>query len=286
MDVGPWDIPVLLQRALAAEEKARVEIERAERAEDLAVNGSERLRAIHAAAARTHRRIAARQVAAAEMHRSLARQIELHVAGNRADHLVDAVVEMCQAASVAMVVTATDGSPVGVLTSDAISSSAQQLEFVHGAGPLATARTTHHVVCAQSAEMEERWPQLGSALDAAGVRDVVAAPLELSEMSIGAICVYNAPERALSRTKVQRAADGVVQLMALADWPDEQLDLIDLVSTPGLRSLHQAAGVVAEELGCRPSLGLDLIRARAYAENESADAIAARVLRGDLHLTM
>lgn len=52
-----------------------------------------------------------------------------------------------------------------------------------------------------------------------------------------------------------------------------------------LRALvHQAAGMVSVQLDCPVDDALELIKAHAFAEGTSAQAVAARITRGELRL--
>ncbi|MEK8172194.1 ANTAR domain-containing protein [Streptomyces sp. M19] len=50
-------------------------------------------------------------------------------------------------------------------------------------------------------------------------------------------------------------------------------------------AVHQAAGMLSVQANCSVGDALAIIRARAFAEEVSTDAIAGQVMRGELKLT-
>ena len=66
---------------------------------------------------------------------------------------------------------------------------------------------------------------------------------------------------------------------------DEGVPQLGLFEDRDLRPVvHQAAGMLCVQAGCTIADAIALIRARAFAEAESVEATAMRIVSGRLHL--
>ena len=274
-----------LERALAAETRAASEAARRLRAERLAEHGPERLRELYRDVARVHRLTEERHRVTARLHRSLVRQLSSRREGLGISRLVvTAISDVCGCPSSAILLVAGDGSTAESVGTDNLASDSQDLEIVHGEGPLHAAWASGEQVEEDARGAGDRWPHYAARIEEIGLRTVVAAPLRQGPTLLGAVGIFNpaGPDLRPPLAQLARGAAGLV-LAAVAGDQDLRGRAISL---DGTRDLHQAAGVVAVETGCDVENALVLIRARAFATEESVATVARRILDGELHLSL
>ncbi|MEV0091383.1 GAF domain-containing protein [Streptomyces sp. NPDC050738] len=266
-------------RVVRAMERAAQQRVIAERHERLA---AETGRELHTSMAALHRSIEERHRIAGRLQEAYARRLTdwLTHRGAGRPVFMTGVAEACGTRSAALTLLGPDLSQLAVAASDSSARAAQDLEFVLGAGPALDAARGLATVSASGAAVEERWPGYGTGLAALRLAAVVAAPLRTADGCIGALTVFDPrPGLAEGGTLVGVAAalaDGV--LLGADAEPD-------LYGGTDLRVVvHQAAGMVSEQLHCPVNDATALIRARAFAAGESPEAIALLIVSGDLKL--
>jgi hypothetical protein len=181
-----------------------------------------------------------------------------------------------------------------VCTSDDVSALIAQLQDTLGEGPCVDAY--HHDLPVLEPNLQHpkthRWPAFsGPALDA-GARAVFAFPLRVGAVRLGALSLYF--HRTASLTDDQHS-----DALVMADVAAQAIILLQANAPPGKLTaaleegadfqyvVHQAAGMVAVQLGV--GVGEALVRLRAYAFGnhrglpEVAKAVVARTLRFDAH---
>ncbi|MFI0982498.1 ANTAR domain-containing protein [Streptomyces sp. NPDC021093] len=265
--------------ALAAAREAR---------QMLLVERHERLAAetglpFHTAMADMHRKVAVRHRTAAQLQKSFAVRAAQWSAGSGDRPLFMAeVADACGTRSVALTLVGVDLSQIAVAASDPPARGAQDLEYVLGSGPARDAVGGRLPVAASGAAVEQRWPGYGAGLAGLGLTAVVAFPLTAPSGCIGALTVFD------PRPGV--AEGGVLEEMAatLAGGV-----LLGPDADPGLYGgadlravVHQAAGVLSEQVRCPVEDALALIKARAFAVGESAESVAAQIVSGSLRLRL
>jgi hypothetical protein len=181
-----------------------------------------------------------------------------------------------------------------VCTSDEVSALIEQLQDMLGEGPCVDAY--HHDRPVLEPDLQHpkihRWPAFsGPALDA-GARAVFAFPLRIGAVRLGALNLYC--QRTAPLTDDQHAdalvmADVAAQALVLlqANAPLGRLAAALEEGADFQYVVHQAAGMVAVQLGV--GVGEALVRLRAYAFGnnrrlpEVAKAVVAKRLRFDAH---
>ncbi|WP_327139540.1 ANTAR domain-containing protein [Nocardia sp. NBC_01327] len=263
-----------------ARERAEHQQASAERHERLA---AETGRPFHRKMADTHRRMAACHLAAARLQESYARRVTAWLVdrGARPPVFMAGVAEACGARSAALTLVGADLNQLAVAASSQSARSAQDLEYVLGAGPAVEATRDNRLVAAAGPAIEARWPCYGSALAALGVAAVVAVPLRTPAGSIGALTVFD--------PRPGWAESGII--VEVADALSVGGVLLGPDGDPGLYGgadhrpvVHQAAGRLAEQQQCSISDALALIKARAFATGEPLETVAQQITLGATRL--
>jgi hypothetical protein len=275
----------LAARAAAGEARAEAEAERARRALRLSELGSPLLREVHARVAEMHRRNADLHRATARLHQSLLHQMQYAADAISDGHrLVRAVAEVTQAPSSAILLLAGDGSTAEVLTMGTVAEAAQDLELVHGEGPMHTATAADRAVDVEGDAIGEAWPMYAPPVIGLGVRIIVAAPLRIRHDVVGAVGLFDPTDTAVRGPGFQQIVDGLAQVL-LERAATEGIPTA-VFGAKGMSEIHQACGMVAVEADCDVATALALIRARAFADDVRATTVARRVLSGELRLSI
>lgn len=181
---------------------------------------------------------------------------------------------------------ATSGlAPVGVV---------EDLQFTLGEGPGIDAHASSRPVCEPDLAhpAAARWSAFAPAAVRAGVSGVFSFPLRVGSVRLGALDLSRAEPGALSREQRLDAVvmAGVVTRRLLTAQSGAASGLLgrDLDDPRTLRvEVHQAAGMLSEQLDLRTADALVLLRAAAYASERPIDDLAhdvvARGLRFDDH---
>jgi hypothetical protein len=266
-------------RAGRAMERAARQQAKAERHERLASQTGD---SFHENMAAVHRNAELRHLAAARLQETYARRLTEWLAnlGERPVFMAG-VAEACGAHSAALTLVGPDQHQLAVAASDEPSRSAQDLEFVLGDGPATEAARRHLTVSASGPAVDERWPGYGTAIGVLGLVSVVSVPLNSKGAGcLGALTVFN-PGPGLEESGVLTGvADALADGVLLG--PDAEPCLYG--GTDLRPVVHQAAGMVSEQLRCPVDDATDLIRARAFATGESAEAVGRQIVSGALKL--
>lgn len=177
-------------------------------------------------------------------------------------------------------VAATDGARAG-----------EVLQTDLGDGPSYASNRSGWPVLVPDIGRDDTWPAFGSAATALGLRSIFAFPVRRGATRLGALTVYRhaqaeftADHHADSLIYARLAHDLLVSLQA--DGPGDQLDQLIFDGTAETGEIHQAAGVVSVQLGIDVGAALAVLRARAFANDQSlrdlaSDIVARRVRLDD-----
>lgn len=193
-----------------------------------------------------------------------------------AERLCRACVEVLDAQGAAITLATSRPERVTVWATDGTSAALEQLQDVLGEGPGQEAFDTNRAVITRiDGGPTARYPVFSDLASAAeGHATIWALPMRTGGGPIGVVTLYR-HDGSLARSldDAQHLADVVTA--ALADDPEGPV-------TPEAWSararVHQATGMVVAELGLPPEDALALLRAHAFAESSSVDAVAAQVL--------
>ncbi|HET9167972.1 MAG TPA: ANTAR domain-containing protein [Actinospica sp.] len=270
--------------------RAALERARAGRAADIAARherlsdtGPQAGRALHLRMARTHRQVAARHEAAAAMHSAFAAKLVAMLQDSSplspSALFMSAVASAAEAQGAAVTLFGRAFEELLCAASDARAKAVRDLEFVCGEGPTITSAVEQRIVTATGEQLGAEWPAFGSAATALGLRRVVAVPVTLDGASSGALTVFDVPtaDEPGEYPRLRGLADALFHLVLpdvgreTGEWAS--FDVFDRRSV-----IHQAAGMVAEQMGCGLDDAQALLRAHAYSSGEELEELAKGVV--------
>lgn len=280
---------------------AQVERCRAEREAEVAERHERQLRAGAESLREFHRRMAAVHRKAEQKHRTAMRMHDTHAArltawlGTTERHqalppFMASVAETADALGAAITVFGLRPAENLSAASDDLARAAQDLEFTFGEGPARDIMVRPGTVNATGASLKTRWPGYGPAVAALGIRSLIAVPITASQTRFGALTLFDPADRAWRadpsrlRTLADALAGIALDLPSALPGPGRTAFQLVLGEMEQHTVTHQAAGMVAVQQGCSVRDALDLIRARAFAENRTADSVAAQVVSHGLRL--
>ncbi|MEB8343197.1 GAF and ANTAR domain-containing protein [Streptomyces endophyticus] len=266
------------QRAARARERADRELRLVRECEDLA---RERGGDLHVRLAHIHQASARRHELTAQLLESHARRAARWAdTGGRPPLFMTGVAEACGADSAAVTLVDIDRNQIAAASSDEPSRAAQELEYILGEGPARDAVRNRCAVVASGGVLAGRWPGYGPAAEGLGIGHVLAVPLQSADSCIGALAAFGVRSDAASTTTVTQVADSLTRNVFLgADAVPGLFGGIDYRA-----EVHQAAGMVAVQLGCRIPDALELVKVRAFADSRPIGDIAQDIVQGRLRL--
>jgi GAF domain len=241
-----------------------------------------------------HRRIETRHLASARIQELHASRLQAWLDNPQGTSLrpvfMAAVAASLGMRSATVTLLSDHGTDALVATSDDTARAAHDLEVVLGEGPAADVAIEGEPVRAVGAALRDRWPRYGPVVTELGVQAVIAMPLRLPTIRLGALCAYDR-EPAL-RDEVAVAADGIadaltytVLLTARDSMPSEGIPALPLFDDSDYQAaVHQATGIVSVHCECAISDAAALLKARAFADGRPVEEIALMVVRGELRL--
>lgn len=172
-----------------------------------------------------------------------------------------------------------------ICTTDAVSARIEELQYSLGEGPCVDAYRSDLAV--READLAHpavpRWPAFSPEALAAGVGAVFAFPLRVGSVRLGALDLYNADPGPLDD---EQHADALV----MADIAAEAVLVMQAQALPGRVAaaleanaefhfvVHQAAGMVAAQLGTSIAHAMVRLRAHAFGNERSLREVAADVV--------
>jgi GAF domain len=186
-----------------------------------------------------------------------------------------------------------DDRPRGsVCTTDEVSAQIEDLQYTLGEGPCVDAHRHHAPVLEPdlASPAVVRWVDFSRSAVAAGARAVFGFPVAIGEIRVGALNLYR--NRPGPLTAVQHADALMVAQVAARSIITMQAGAVPGQLGPALEAggnfrfvVHQAAGMVAVQLGVPVDEALLRIRAHAFSTEatvaETAEAVIDRRLRFD-----
>ncbi|MFI7674868.1 ANTAR domain-containing protein [Actinophytocola sp. NPDC049390] len=273
------------RRASREKDRAQRAAQVAARHEQLAVRASPTLRGLHLDMAEMHRAIERRHLAAAEMNAHHAARLAAWHGTSAEPRFITAVASALGVEHVGVSLLLGNREEAVNVGSDGVATAAQEVEFTLGEGPVHDVAEARAAVAVDETALPSRWPEFASQVAEFGVHAVAAAPLRTATGCLGVLTVFDPPaESARSAAMLATVADALVHSSLLAPDSADPLDLPVLVGANHHAVVHQASGIVAEQLGCRAEDALVVLRARAFAMDEPLAAIAAEVVHRGLRL--
>ncbi|MEU6824052.1 GAF domain-containing protein [Streptomyces atriruber] len=263
-------------RAMKRAERAAAAAERHERLASAPEGGE-----FHAQIAETHRRSAACHRSSAALHASFADRAVAYARGKGSrPRFMAGVADALGTESAAITLVDSAHNQLAVAVSDGPALAAQDLEYVLGEGPCRDASSRRQPVHSAGDEIERRWPGYGPGLTSLGVTSVLAVPLETQTGCFGALAVFDPRPGLVGSTGLAEVTDALTRIVLLG--PDADPELYG--GTDHRAAVQQASGVLSVRVACSIGDALALIKARAFAEETTTEAIARRILDGDPYL--
>ncbi len=190
-----------------------------------------------------------------------------------------------------IMLVADDGHLSTMGVSGAMAARLEDLQFVLGEGPGVEAHSTGRPVWVPDLDgAPARWPAYGPAAAGEGVAAAFAFPLQVGAARLGALTVYRRipgpldPHQTSDAIELAAVAADALLWRQAAVAPGFALGATDFAGEFRAR-VHQAAGVISEQLDIAIGDALARLRAHAYASQRPIDDVArdliARRLRID-----
>jgi hypothetical protein len=199
--------------------------------------------------------------------------------------LCRACVELIPVRGAGIMLMDEDGNGSSLGLSDEATGIVEDLQFTLGEGPGIDAHARGRPVLGPRLEdpVGVRWPAFAPAAVSAGVLAAFGFPLQVGAVRLGSLDLYRDRPGALTPTQMADAiamarivTRAVIAVQANAG-PGELADEMD---NPGdLRTqVHQASGMISEQLDVGIGLALVRLRAHAYAESRPINDVAKDVV--------
>ena len=170
-----------------------------------------------------------------------------------------------------------------LVAADGIAAAAQDLQSLYAEGPTVDARGRDQpVMCADLAELTDRWPMFAPAAAAAGIRAAFAVPLLLDGTPLGLLALYRGTPGELTTAQLDRAltfADAAtLAVLYLQSTMDDEDDLLhpELTVDSDI-DIHVAVGMIAAQATVPVDDALQLLRARAFSTDTPMCVVARDV---------
>ena len=187
-----------------------------------------------------------------------------------------------------------DGGGVSLMTSqgyagtmwasDDIALRVEELQFVLGEGPCVDAVALGAPVIepdlSTRGAARRRWPAFAPEAAAAGVRAIFGLPLSVGETTLGALDLYRrtpGPLTARQLDQVQEVAVATSNVLLRLEATEGRVGRESHASAYHW-SVHQAAGMISQQLGVSVDESLVKLRAVAFSEARPIDELAADVV--------
>jgi GAF domain-containing protein len=206
-----------------------------------------------------------------------------------ATHLCAVCAEVTQMSGAGIMLLAGDSPQGSLCTTNDVSSLIEELQYTLGEGPCIDAHRQHSPVAEPDLAhpVTVRWAEFARSAVDAGAGAVFGFPISVGDVHLGALNLYR--DRPGPLTADQLADALVVADVAAHAIITMQADAVPGTLGPELESggnfryvVHQAAGMVAVQLGIPVDDALMRLRANAFSSGRSVSDIAHDVVAGRL----
>jgi GAF domain-containing protein len=171
-------------------------------------------------------------------------------------------------------------------STDPDATSVDQVQYSNGTGPCVDAMRRNIVIRTEDLAEEDRWPEYAAAAKDKGFSAVLAAPLALRSISVGALNVYSRSSGPFSEDLVPAARAYATQASFAIDYArlyDEASVTIEQLEE-ALKSramIDQAIGVLIERESVGSREAFEMLRTASQHSNVKLREIARRIVEGD-----
>lgn len=184
----------------------------------------------------------------------------------------------------AVTVTLMDGETITTtFSTDPAASEVDEVQYANGTGPCVDAMRANTVVRTEKLSEEDRWPEYaGTAMDK-GFTAVLAAPLSLAGISIGALNIYSRTLPAFEQEAESSAKGYATQASFAIDYAKLYAEATVTIEQleEALKSravIDQAIGVVIEREGISPKEAFEMLKTASQHANVKLREIARRLV--------
>jgi len=201
------------------------------------------------------------------------------------ERLCSACVEVTEMSGAGMMLMAGDLPQGSLCTSNDVSAVIEELQYTYGEGPCVDAYHQRRPVAepALADPAQPRWPAFTPGAVAAGAGAVFGFPLGVGGVRFGVLNLYRdrpgpltADQHADALVLANVAAQVVLDMQAGA--PPDTIAAALAAGANFQLVVHQAAGMVAVQLGVSVTEALIRLRARAFAHDQLLSEIAVEVV--------
>jgi hypothetical protein len=167
----------------------------------------------------------------------------------------------------------------------------EELEFTLGEGPAPDALLSREPSSPEHlpAELAEGWPTFNAAVGETGLRRVHAFPLTVGAASLGVLTLFSKSTARLSAAQHDDAlttADALVHVILAAHGATPAgTEPVTVRDAGSFRAeIHQASGMLSEQIGCSVADGLIQLRGQAYALGKPIAELASDVIHRRVRL--
>jgi ANTAR domain len=166
----------------------------------------------------------------------------------------------------------------------------EELEFTLGEGPATDALASGEPSSPDHLpdELAEEWPTFDAAAGETGLSRVFAFPLIVGAATLGVLTLFSNSVASLSPTQNDDAliaADALVHVLLAVQGRTTGAEPIAFRDTGSFRAeIHQASGMLSEQIGCSVADALVQLRGQAYALGKPIAELARDVIHRRVRL--
>ncbi len=168
-------------------------------------------------------------------------------------------------------------------STDSDATAVDEVQYANGTGPCVDAMRGNFVVRTEDLAVEDRWPQYARAAQDKGFSAVLAAPLELESISIGALNIYSRSSGPFSEDLVPAARAYATQASFAVDYAKlyERAAVTVEQLEEALKSravIDQAIGILMEREKVGSREAFEMLRTASQHSNVKLRDIANRIV--------
>lgn len=171
-------------------------------------------------------------------------------------------------------------------STDSDATAVDGVQYANGTGPCVDAMRGNVVVRTEDLAVEDRWPEYARAAQEKGFSAVLAAPLELQSISIGALNIYSRSSGPFSEELVPAARAYATQASFAVDYAklyEEATVTIEQLEE-ALKSravIDQGIGILMEREKVGSREAFEMLRTASQHSNVKLRDIAKRIVEGN-----
>ncbi|MEV8515929.1 GAF and ANTAR domain-containing protein [Dactylosporangium sp. NPDC051484] len=200
------------------------------------------------------------------------------------EDLVETAADLVEGASWCAVTLVRSGGPSTAAASSGLPESLLDSQYGNGAGPSMEAIRARDLVHSDDLAADSRWPQWRPHALAAGVKAVLAVPVDIDEHVIGALTVYTAEPGSFTSdvglTAMLVAEHAGLLLSAVLDRgrrADVHAELTEALADG--ETVNRAVGIMMVQRACSAEAALDVLRSTAHRLDLPLTTVAGRLVQ-------